>query len=307
MLRAKFCRTAAGASVILLASACGDDVQEFDRTSAAPDTSSVATAPAAAPDSSSVATAPSAPAAVEQQTPAATAAKTDGDAIDIVNWDQAQLRGGISAERLIGMDVRGSKGESIGEVENILVNEQGRATAVVVESGGFLDIGDTHFRIPWEQAKIAADLEHVIVPLSNETAERYRDTREREKVTTGAREYRVSELENDVVTLSGGTAYGRVDDFIVSRDGEVQAIVVEATQGMRGRYVYPYRTGAFDFTGNAYRLPYELAQVNNLKPFDYAAAGISEPTTSATGATGGAGVEREGRAGEERAPRQTRG
>lgn len=294
MFRAKLGRMTAGAGVMLLASACGDDVQELDRSSAAPDTSTVATAPAAST-------------AVEQQTPAATTARANGDAIDIVDWDQAQLRGGLSAERLIGMNVRGSKGESIGEVENILVNEQGRATAVVVESGGFLDVGDTHFRIPWEQAKLAADLEHVIVPLSEETAERYRHTREREKVTTGAREYRVSGLENDIVTLSDGTAYGRVDDFIVSRDGEVQAIVVEATQGMQGRYAYPYRSGAFDFSGNAYRLPYEVAQVNNLKPFDYAAAGISEPATSATGATGSAGVERETRGGDQRPPRQARG
>jgi hypothetical protein len=192
-------------------------------------------------------------------------------------------------------------------VENILVNEQGRVTAVIVESGGFLDIGDTHFRIPWEQAKLAADLEHVIVPLSSETAERYRDAREREKVTTGPREYRVTELENDIVTLSGGVAYGRVDDLIVGRNGEVQAIVVEATQGMGGRYVYPYRAGEFDLGGNAYRLPYELAQVNNLKPFEYTAAGISEPRTPAVGATVGAGAESERRGGDERAPRQTRG
>lgn len=296
MLKPRIGRIAAGAGVMLLVSACGDDVQELDTSSAAPDTSSVATAPAASP-------------APQAQAPAGTApqAQASSEAIDIVKWDQAQLRGGLSAERVIGMDVRGSKGESIGEVENILVNDEGRATAVVVESGGFLDIGDTHFRIPWDEAKLAADLEHVIVPLSKETAERYRDAREREKVTTGAREYRVTELENDIVTLPGGTTYGRVDDLILSRDGKVQAIVVDATQGMRGRYVYPYRAGAFDVSGNAYRLPYELAQINNLKPFDYGAAGIAEPRTPAVGATGGAGVEREGAGGQERAPRQMRG
>lgn len=295
MLRAKIGSMTAGASVILLLGACGDEVQDLERSSAAPASSSVAAAPATPP--------------LQDPTPeaAASGVQASSNAIDIVNWDQAQLRGGLSAERLIGMDVRGSKGDSIGEVENILVNEEGRVTAVIVESGGFLDIGDTHFRIPWEQAKLAADLEHVLVPLSSETAERYRDTREREKVTTGPREYRATELENDIVTLSGGGAYGRVDDLIVTRDGKVQAIVVEATQGIGGRYVYPYGAGEFDPAGDAYRLPYELAQVNNLKPFDYAAAEISERSARAVGATGGAAAESEARGGEERAPRQSRG
>ena len=105
--------------------------------------------------------------------------------IDIINWNQAELRGGFSANRLIGLTVRGSKGESIGEVENILVNEQGRATAIVVESGGFLDIGDKHFRIPWNDMKVADNLDHVVVPLRKETARQYRELRGHEKVKTG--------------------------------------------------------------------------------------------------------------------------
>lgn len=214
-------------------------------------------------------------------------------AIDIIKWDAAQLRGGYSANRLIGMDVRGSDGKSLGEVEDILVNADGKATAIVVESGGFLGIGDKHFRIPWDQARLAADLEHVVIPLTNENAKLYRDTREREKVRTQSREYRVSELKNDVVTLRSGARYGRVDDLIISRKGDVEAVVVDATRtgtATQDRYAYPWRGGALEFDRNMYSLPYEQAQINNLKPFNYRAFNIVEPRMRATGATGtGAG------------------
>lgn len=93
----------------------------------------------------------------------------------------------------------------------------------------------------------------------------------------------------------------------MSREGKVEAIVVDATQGTPGRFVYPYRAGGFDATANAYRLPYELAQINDLKPFDYSAVGIAEPQPPAVGATGGAGVEREGAGSQERPPRQAKG
>lgn len=216
-------------------------------------------------------------------------------AIDIINWDAAQLRGGYSANRLIGMDVRGRDGKSLGEVEDILVDTDGKATAIVVESGGFLDIGDKHFRIPWDQARLAASLDHLVIPLTKENAELYRDTREREKVRTRAREYRVSELRYDVVTLRDGAHYGRVDDLIIGRKGNVEAVVVDPVRkdmATQDRYAYPWRGGTVDFDRNRYALPYERAQINRLKPFNYRAFNIMEPTTRGTGATGtGAGGE----------------
>lgn len=225
------------------------------------------------------------------------------NAIDIGSWDQAELRGGYSANRLIGTDVRGKGGNSIGKIEDLLVDADGNAIAIVVESGGFLDIGDKHFRVPWGDAKLAADLEHVVVPLSKESAAQYRDTRDREKVRTGPREYRMSELKNDNVTLADGARYGVVDDLILGRDGKVNAIVVNAVRDAT-RYAYPYRSGAYIADTNGYALPYQQTQINNLKPFDYRAASIVEPRMSATGAASGSAGE--GSAGSEQRDRQRR-
>src|SRR5688572_16809220 len=69
--------------------------------------------------------------------------------IENTNWDARELRNGISLNRVVGMDVRGRNGESLGEVQNVIINRQGRIAALVVDAGGFLNIGDRHFRIPF--------------------------------------------------------------------------------------------------------------------------------------------------------------
>lgn len=223
-----------------------------------------------------------------------------------INWNEREIRGGISLNRLVGMDVTGKNGKSLGEVQHVLLNTSGKVTAIVVESGGFLNIGDTHFRIPWKEVQFGRDMDHVVVPLSEQTAERYRERRTTEQVQTGAREFRFSELKDDAVTLRDGTRYGQVDDLVVTRGGDVKAMVVDADfENARGAYAYPYSPDAFAFDRNTYTLPYDRAQVVTVRPFSYAAMNIAEPRagTGATGSTGAAGQERGGT----RAARQTRG
>jgi hypothetical protein len=39
---------------------------------------------------------------------------------------------------------------------------------VIVEAGGFLDIGDTHYRVPWEDVELTADVGGITVPVTEE-------------------------------------------------------------------------------------------------------------------------------------------
>lgn len=41
--------------------------------------------------------------------------------------------------------------ENIGQVENIILNQDGSVRAVILEVGGFLDIGDKHVAVPMER------------------------------------------------------------------------------------------------------------------------------------------------------------
>ena len=223
---------------------------------------------------------------------------------DNINWNQREIQNGVSVSRLIGMDVRGKNGNSLGEVQNVILTND-KVTAIVVEYGGFMNIGDTHFRIPWNQVQFGRDMDHVIVPLSQQTAEQYQERRAREKVSTGPGELRARDVIGDTAVLRDGTRYGEIQDLIATRNGDVKAVVVDATfENQRGRYAYPFRGGVFDVNANNYRLPYERNQVLAARPFDYRLVNIAEPRgVGATGAAGAGGQERR----EQRLPRQSRG
>ena len=57
----------------------------------------------------------------------------------------------MRASRLMGVDVYGSDNQKIGDIDEILVERDGRIQAVVVGIGGFLGIGQKEVAIPFAQ------------------------------------------------------------------------------------------------------------------------------------------------------------
>lgn len=55
---------------------------------------------------------------------------------------------------LVGIDVRNLADESLGEVEDVVM-DKGQINAIVVERGGFLGIGQSYYLVPAAQVKIA--------------------------------------------------------------------------------------------------------------------------------------------------------
>jgi sporulation protein YlmC with PRC-barrel domain len=89
-----------------------------------------------------------APEAVE---PSAGTAGTEGAIIP----EQAETQ--IRAEDLMGTTVVGPDGEEVGEVEDLIFDEQEKITGVVVGVGGFLGIGKKEVGLDWDQAAFAED------------------------------------------------------------------------------------------------------------------------------------------------------
>ncbi|WAJ29548.1 PRC-barrel domain-containing protein [Antarcticirhabdus aurantiaca] len=70
------------------------------------------------------------------------AAATQGSFLTIQQADQ------MLGSNLMDANVVGAANEDIGEVEDLLLDQQGRVIGVVVEVGGFLGIGDKEVAIP---------------------------------------------------------------------------------------------------------------------------------------------------------------
>jgi sporulation protein YlmC with PRC-barrel domain len=203
---------------------------------------------------------------------AAESAQTTGDKIDIVTWAQEDLyTEGWTAEQLFDQDVYGETGEEAGEVEDLIIGPDGALQAAIVEAGGFFDIGDTHYRVPWEDVKLTPDLEGITVPVTADNIEEYSvfpdDVEE-----VPERGFRASELMNDYVSLADYPGYGMVQD-LVFQNGELTAVVVypSAGYGVYGPYAYPWRGYGYGWEpgDDYYRLPYTRDEIAELGPFDY--------------------------------------
>ncbi len=56
---------------------------------------------------------------------------------------------GTHASNLIGADVKTAKGEDVGSVNDLIIDQKGQVVAIVVSVGGFLGLGEKDVAIGW--------------------------------------------------------------------------------------------------------------------------------------------------------------
>jgi sporulation protein YlmC with PRC-barrel domain len=123
----------------------------------------LAAAPAEEPATDAEATA-------EEQVAASTEADTGMTAEGgFVTFSADQVR----ASTLIGQEVFGPDDQSIGEISDLVLQEEGDTRAAIIDVGGFLGVGEKEVAIPFDQLEVSADGEEtrVTVALSQEELE----------------------------------------------------------------------------------------------------------------------------------------
>ncbi len=216
------------------------------------------------------------------------------DRVDLAQWDNRNLyEGGRSVQAMIEtLDVNGVADEDIGELEDLVIGTDGKIVAAIVEIGGFLDIGDTHIAVPWDEVEINAAGDGINVPVNDDNIGEY-TLFDRELIQTGnlsdqmlsevddamvgERAYRASELIGDYARIQYADTwrdYGYVSDIIVKNDEVVSVIVTpDVTYGTAGYYAMPYYGygSGYGFSAgmNRYNMPYEEVEIADLEPFEY--------------------------------------
>jgi sporulation protein YlmC with PRC-barrel domain len=89
--------------------------------------------------------------------PMDSAKSTSTQAMPAEKFVDMQTSGQWLASDLMGLNVVGSNNESIGEVSDFLVDEQGNILAAIVGVGGFLGIGQKDVGISFETLAISRD------------------------------------------------------------------------------------------------------------------------------------------------------
>lgn len=100
----------------------------------------------------------------------------------------AQAADEVRADALIGMNVYNANGDKVGQVKDILFNENGQATGVVLSVGGVLGLGAKSVGLNWSEVDVRPESEMVKVNYSKEQLEAAPDfkTQEAQKAESDA-------------------------------------------------------------------------------------------------------------------------
>ena len=128
------------------------------------------------------------PATTDQNAPAAAEAEPPATPPPSEAIIPAQAADEVRADKLIGMTVYDTNGEKVGQVKDILFNESGQATGVVLSVGGVLGLGAKAVGLQWSEVDIQPDAEVAKVQYNKDQLEAAPDfkTQEAQKAEADA-------------------------------------------------------------------------------------------------------------------------
>ena len=74
----------------------------------------------------------------------------------------------MTGSHLIGLTLRNPQNESIGDIDDVIVDRDGRVREVIVGVGGFLGIGEHKVAIAWDQLQFDANRDVAVVNMTKD-------------------------------------------------------------------------------------------------------------------------------------------
>ena len=167
---------------------------------------------------------------------------------------------GWRARLLIGQQVTAREGDQqIGTVRDLIVDADGRAEALIVETSGTAYMPQAVYRIRWKDVDPTPYRSGVLVDRLGGDPQDFALFPGSEGVRTLPREFRLSEILGDYARLQSGYGFGIVTDAIFTPDGRLSAVLVsrDAASG-GGTMAYPFggTQGPWDPGMSYYGLPF---------------------------------------------------
>ena len=91
----------------------------------------------------------------------------------VSNASAAGVSANLSTEanmsKLIGVNIKNTDGDTVGEVKSVHTDGKGKVSNVIVSVGGFLGVGDREVAIAWTDIQVNDDGKNVVTKLSKNT------------------------------------------------------------------------------------------------------------------------------------------
>lgn len=200
------------------------------------------------------------------------------------NYDKLYQEGGFTAQNLMEVGIFGANNNEIGDVENVLLNEQNKIIAIISQVGETWEARDTRILIPWDEVELTKSglatkisegkvSDYRLFESQYLTKEEVKKTQQVEdKISMSPSLWKLSDILNEFTNVEEGHGYGYVDDVLFSRSGVVQAIVIDAAiNGDTKTYAFPF-TGIGEGWAPgliSYTLPYTDTDLYETPAFEY--------------------------------------
>jgi sporulation protein YlmC with PRC-barrel domain len=122
--------------------------------------------------------------AAQAQTPSTAPGQS---AVRTADKDLTAAPAAADAKKLIGRSVKNSNNDTIGKIESVYLDANGKVDSVIVGVGGFLGMGERYARLHWKDLKISDNGEKVVLDMSKDQLKamapyKYKDQAERGQV-----------------------------------------------------------------------------------------------------------------------------
>jgi sporulation protein YlmC with PRC-barrel domain len=91
----------------------------------------------------------------------------------------------VDTKKLIGRNIKNPAGDTVGEIESVLVDQAGNVKYVVVGVGGFLGIGEKHIALSWDSLTISDNGEKVTADVTKDSLKGLPDYRYTDPASRG--------------------------------------------------------------------------------------------------------------------------
>ena len=150
--------------------------------------------------------------------------------IDVIPAEQAAQQQALSVGRLFSTTVIDRKGERVGVVTDVVVGPDNRALGIIVEAPGGLALGQSRFRVRWNELEDAGP-EGIRIPVAADDVDGISPFggspppgAATEPLPQDA--WVISQVLGDRIEAADGRSEGRVVDVLLAKDGQIAALVM---------------------------------------------------------------------------------
>lgn len=78
----------------------------------------------------------------------------------------SNMTGTYLSDNLIGMEVRNSLGENLGEISQLSIDQSGQVTHAVLSTGGVLGVAEEDYAVPWNRLELSKGREYAQIDVN---------------------------------------------------------------------------------------------------------------------------------------------